>query len=166
VATSTAIYAVSGQLAAGATPIAVTGFNRDVVVENTAVGPPYTSYATELNPGEGFAFYQNGLPGSTNVCHATTHFRAAWMARDSNFSVHGQQCIGPQQRDWSEQRHVDAHVADDLQQLFDLANSASGGGTPNVTLNFADGTSFVTTYNASDWFGNSGYASTGSSGSI
>jgi len=47
------------------TPVVISGFNRDLVVENTAVGPPYNAYASEFNPGEGSCYYEAGLPGTS-----------------------------------------------------------------------------------------------------
>jgi hypothetical protein len=42
-----------------------------------------------------------------------------------------------------------------------LPHSATGGGTPNVTLNFADGTTFAINYWAPDWFNNNPFALAG-----
>ena len=56
-----AIATARGQ---GNVPIAVTGYNLDLIVESTAAGPPYTNYATELDSELGVVYYQNGLAGT------------------------------------------------------------------------------------------------------
>src|SRR4051794_6610024 len=51
--------------AATMTPISLNGFNRDVMIENTALGPPYNGAALNFNAGEQRAYYQTNLPGTT-----------------------------------------------------------------------------------------------------
>ena len=162
-ARSTAIYAVSGQLAASsASPLELTGWNRDVVVENTAAGPPYTSYAAELSPGEGTAFYQNGLPGTANGLPRSGAFASVLDGTRFQFQPYsGNNALVLSSDTGVSSGTLQLATPATYNSLAILANSAAGGGTSTVTLNFADGTAFTAGYFAPDWFNNSGFALSG-----
>src|SRR5215467_14318991 len=139
-------------------PVAVTGWNRDLVVESTAVGPPFTNYASEMNTGEGRAFYQTGLP------------QYAWGLLPSGgfISMVGDGTIF-QLQPYSANNALVLSPGTGLTngtltlvtpatyaKLAVIAHSGNGTNmTGALTLNFQDGTSFTTTYLAPDWYNGS-----------
>jgi hypothetical protein len=159
-----ALLAATDLSAANMTPIAVTGYNEDVVIENTASGPPYNAYAVEMNAGEGTAFYQSGLPGTSYGLPVSGVFLSAVDGTQFQFQ--------PYTNNNALVLNSDTGISSGTltlatpavyQSIAILANSGSADstGTASLTLNFSDGTSFLTTYHAPDWFYINPYALAG-----
>ena len=156
-ANSTAIYAVSGLSAGDAPPpsfpVVATGWNRDLVIENTDSGPPYTNDAQEFNPTEGTAYYQAGLPNT--IYGLPTNGTLTSLVDGSIFQLQpytGKNALVMSSETGISQGGLTLSVAQVYDSISILANSAGGGGAPNVTFHFFDGSTFVTNFNAQDWF--------------
>ena len=140
-----------------ATPLSVSGFNWDLVVESNAAGPPFTSYASEFNPGEGNAFYQSGLPGHSYGLPAANAFYSAVDGSLFQFQPYTNKNALVLSSDTGvSSGTLTLATPQTCQSLAVIANSANGDstGTAVWTLTFTDGTSFTTTYYAPDWFAN------------
>ncbi|HTV63031.1 MAG TPA: fibronectin type III domain-containing protein [Verrucomicrobiae bacterium] len=156
IAVAICFFAATAFSSTNMTPVTVTGFIRDVVVPNTASGPPYTNYAMEFNQGEGTAFYQSGLPGYsyglpvsgsfTNPVDGTVFQFQPYTASNILVLYNGGISTGT----------LTLPTPAKYSRIAIAANSGNGttAGTATVLLTFDDGSTFTTNYYAPDWFNN------------
>lgn len=151
-------------LGADMTPIAVTGFNLDIVIEKTAKGPPFTAAAQAWSTFDDLVYYENGLftnaplsglglpvdrlfvsalgDGTQFQFQPYTNKNALVLGAAVGTNLGTLALLNPAQ----------------YKRLAVIANSTYGGGLDQMTLLFQDGKTSIIQYNASDWFYNTGYA--------
>lgn len=136
------------------TPVAMTGWNRDIVVENTAAAP-FNTFALSFDVPNNFAHYENGLPGSSKGLPQGGAFNSAV---DPTTQVQLQPYNAPNvlfMNAAGPNGTLTMTTPAPYNRLAIFASSANGSATSTgtITINFTSGPpSPPISYNAFDWF--------------
>jgi hypothetical membrane protein len=152
---NTVVMALSGLPAiTQLNPLAVSGFNRDIVVENTAT-TPYSTFAESFDLVNNLCFYETGLPGTLKGLPIGGQFFSV-----SNAAIVGQLAPYNQNNALLLSTIIPAATLTldpGDQRPYDLlavfASTSSGGGLGSLVIHFTDSTSSdPIAFNAQDWF--------------
>jgi len=136
-------------------PISVTGFNADVVTENS--GSPF-AVAFDGNDKAwfeaGVGGHSDGLPTNLTIVNGDTGTTFLLQDYSGNNVLH---LVG-----LSPLATLLLDTPGSYSSIAILAASANGGGLGNAVLNFTDLTSLVIAYDAPDWYQPSGSLTIGS----
>lgn len=152
---TTAIFAISGQRSVNsATPVAASGWNRDLIVENTAT-VPYSNFASAFDTFNGVAHYEAGLPGGTKGLPAGGAFTSLADANISGqFQPYSQNnALFLDSGAPTASLTFDASAVRPYEFLVIFASSTNQGGLGSLVITFANSTtSPAISFNAQDWF--------------
>lgn len=135
-------------------PISATGWNRDVIVENTA-SPPYSSAALPFDVPNNYAFYVAGLSGGTRGLPASGNFTSlvdgTTVFQFQPYTANNVLQLSASTTSFGTLTFSTPGMYSSLSILAAAANSGASMG--NLVIHFADATvSPVLQFNNSDWF--------------
>jgi len=143
-------------------PVVLTGYNRDVVVENNATGGNTSPYAQAFDSVNQLAFYEAGL-GGIGVWKYGNGSEGLPASGAFTSSLDGATVFQFEPYSGSNVLHLDANSPSGTLKmktpaaytsLSILSASANGGGAGSLVIEFADNTtSPPLNFNASDWLG-------------
>jgi hypothetical protein len=141
-------------LQAADNPIAATGWNRDVIVENTA-SPPFSSAALPFDVPNNYGFYQAGLSGGTRGLPASGSFTSlvdgTTVFQFQPYTANNVLQLSASTSSFGTLTLLTPGPYSSISILAAAANSAASQG--NVVIHFADASVSPTLqFNNSDWF--------------
>ena len=159
------VFAVSRSTGSGFSPMTITGFNADVVVEATgALNGAYTTVSMDSGTGNsGFSWYERGydtaavttgIPNAGSTISSSTApdhyytFAPSYAANDVGYI------------DSSHSATLTPATPDAFSALSFLTSAGHGPVTIDYNVDHADGTTETGTFNSPDWFFNTPVAFT------
>ncbi len=149
-------------------PIVVTGFNEDLIADNTDGNSASTSTTKSFDAvtwGANNVMYSVDFRGPLNPSTAPTYGLPINRVIDSSQNPGVSYTLEPYDNnnallliDQDDSGTLTLETSGAYEKIIVLASSASGDSEFDVTLNFSDGTNFNTSFIAPDWYNGNGYA--------